>query len=54
MTDHPLLGGPTSREPTIVTVLTDAVFERRAKAGYEEIAKRKKDLIHSEVPTWEN
>lgn len=54
MTDHALSGGPTLREPAIVTVIPYPLLERMAKAGYEEIAKRKKDLIDSEIPTWEN
>lgn len=53
MTDHALSGGPTLREPAIVTVIPESLLERMAKAGYEEIAKRKKDLIHSGVPTWD-
>ena len=32
----------------------DPLLERMAKAGYEEMAKRKTGLIDSGVPTWEN
>ena len=42
------------REPTIVTDIPDPLLEHMAKAGYEEMAKRKEGLIDSAVPTWEN